>query len=138
MSTWNFHDYEDQTTGERRQVITDGYWTLQLVSHGVVGLVAWVLLMLLPVVLFVRTHPVGAWRNPLVAIAAAMSLTLVLYTIDCLLNANINPIYTLIAGGLVGLPALRRSDARTRADMPRPLERAWRGSESVEGHDRTA
>jgi hypothetical protein len=111
---WNFSRVRDPISGEMRSVITDGYWTIQLATHGLVGLSAWMLAMLLPVLFFVRSHPVRTWQIPAVSIAAALSLILLLYTLDCLLNAHNIPIYTLIAGGLVGLPALPRASPAPR------------------------
>jgi hypothetical protein len=105
---WYFNEYRDPVSGEIRTFITDGYWTIQLTTRGLVGLAAWVLIMLLPVLHFARTFPVGTWGKPLVSVAAVMSVVLLLNTLDCLLNSNINPVFTLIAAGLAGLPRPRR------------------------------
>jgi len=107
LSAWSFNQTIDPITGEPATVTTDGFWTIVVATRGLVGLGSWTLLMLLPVALFLRRHPPRAWRVPLVATGGALALVLLLTTTDCLMNANINPIYTLIAGGMVGLPALR-------------------------------
>jgi O-antigen ligase len=107
ISAWGFNQIVDPETGETVTVTTDGFWTIQLATRGIAGLAAWTALLLLPVLLFLRRHPPATWRIPLVAIGGALSLVLLLYTADCLMNANINPIFTLIAGGMCGLPAIR-------------------------------
>ncbi len=112
--SWNFNHYLDPVTGEGRMITTDGDWIIQFATRGITGLGSWTALLLLPVLLFVRRHPPGSWSHPLVATGGALSLVLLLYTIDCLMNAHINPIYALIAGGLAGLPALARRGAPAR------------------------
>lgn len=124
VGSWDFNRYVDPETGEFTTVTTDGYWTIQLATRGVTGLAAWTAVMLLPVLLFVRRFPARTWRGPLVSIAAALALVILLYTVDCLMNANINPIYTLIAGGLASLPAMRTRPRAAESAAPPPLQAA--------------
>jgi len=121
VSAVGFNQFVDRATGEMVPVTTDGFWTILLATRGITGLAAWTVLLLLPVWLFMRGHPPSAWRMPLVATGGALALVLLLYTVDCLMNANINPIYTLIAAGLVQLPALGRGRGQEkRFERPRP------------------
>jgi hypothetical protein len=83
--------------------VTDGLWIIILGEHGLVGLSVFTLVFLLPIGLFLRHYPVKTWILPQVAPAAVLSILLVLYMIDCLLNAMVNPIFTVAAGGLTGL-----------------------------------
>jgi hypothetical protein len=70
------------------------------------------LAILTPVILFIRQYPVQTWSHPMVAPAAALSVIVAIYMVDNLLNAMINPIFLVIAGGISGLApfafALRR------------------------------
>lgn len=93
--------------------LTDGYWVIVLGTLGLVGLSAWAVSSLLPAWLFLkRTRARGlAWSDPELAPASALAVVTVLYTIDCLSNSMITPIYVMAMGGLAGL---------TRLPPPRP------------------
>ena len=94
--------------------VTDGLWIIALGDRGVVGLVALGLSLLLPVARFaVRSDP-ARWHSPALAPAAGCAVVLLLWTVDCLPNAMLNPVYLLMAGGLAGFdppPADRPSPA---------------------------
>jgi len=83
--------------------ITDGLWVIALGESGLVGLTAITTTLLLPVVLLWRRRPAWQWSHPSVAPAAALAVLLALYMIDNLFNAMVNPVFTLAAGGLVGV-----------------------------------
>ena len=58
--------------------------------------------------------------HPQVLPAAVLAIGLVLYVVDCLINGMVNPIYTLIAGGLAGLverPMVRPSQKEKLPDI---------------------
>jgi hypothetical protein len=62
--------------------------------------------LLLPVLAFaLLRYPPNTWGHPQVLPAAVLAIGLVLYVMDCLVNSMVNPIYTLIAGGIAGLVA---------------------------------
>ena len=83
--------------------ITDSLWVISFGTEGVVGLISLTASLLLPVVAFVQRFPANLWSHPRVAPAAALAVLLVLYMLDCVLNAMVNPIYTLVCGGIAGL-----------------------------------
>ncbi|MFQ4142288.1 O-antigen ligase domain-containing protein [Chlorogloeopsis sp. ULAP02] len=87
----------------KRLTITDSLWIIAFGIRGVVGLIAVMASLLLPAIAFMQHYPVSIWNHPKVAPAAALVILLILYTIDCLLNALINPIYILACGGIAGL-----------------------------------
>jgi hypothetical protein len=84
------------------EVATDGLWIITLGQRGMVGLLAVTAVILLPGALFLKRMPLRAWRRPETAPAAVMSVMLVLFMIDSLFNAMLNPIYLLAAGGVSG------------------------------------
>jgi hypothetical protein len=86
-----------------RQIITDSLWIILFGFNGAVGLFSWATMMLIPVVRFCSVYPAKLWKYPKVAPAAVLAVCLNLYVVDCLLNAMINPVFTLIAGGLSSL-----------------------------------
>jgi hypothetical protein len=91
----------DKDTGT--YAVSDSLWIIVYAGFGVVGLVAVITSLLLPVVLFIRRFPASLWGEARVGPAAALAIVLVLYTIDHLANAMVNPVFMLAAGGLAGL-----------------------------------
>lgn len=106
VGSWFFNQYVDPETGELRTVTIDGFWTLQLSTRGLVGLLSWLALSLVPVLVFLRRHPLGAWQMPIVSTGGALAVVLLVHTADCIPNPNVDPVFTLIASGLVGVPPL--------------------------------
>ncbi|MBW4467709.1 MAG: O-antigen ligase domain-containing protein [Pegethrix bostrychoides GSE-TBD4-15B] len=90
--------------GTDKLAIQDSLWVLSFGVFGAVGLISLFSAMLLPVVtLFWSRYPARTWTNPQVAPAVAVAIMIVLYMVDCLSNAMINPIYILACGGVAGL-----------------------------------
>lgn len=87
-----------------RVTVQDSLWIIAFGHNGIVGLTSLFTAMLLPVAaLFTFRYPASLWFNPKVAPAAVISIGILLYMVDCVLNALINPIYILAAGGVAGL-----------------------------------
>jgi tetratricopeptide (TPR) repeat protein len=91
--------------------ITDGLWVIALGNYGLVGLAAINAVMLLPLVVLLKRVPVTRWLDPDVAPAAVLAVLAALYSFDSLMNAMVNPIYTLAIGSLTAL-GNRRTMAR--------------------------
>ena len=94
-------------------VITDSLWMLVFGKTGAFGLASLLLFFLVPVLALWRRCPPRLWASPRAALPWALGLVLTLYAFDSLVNAMVNPVYFLIAGGLCGL-APARSAARSR------------------------
>lgn len=96
--------------------VTDSLWIIAFGTYGAVGVISFTASLLLPVLAFLQRYPASLWLNPKVAPAAALAVLLALYTLDCFLNAMINPIYTLACGGIAGAAlkgvALKQTKAR--------------------------
>jgi len=90
--------------------ITDSLWIIAFGANGAVGVVSLTASLLLPAFGFLQRYPASLWFNRKVAPAAALAVLLALYMLDCLLNAMINPIYTLACGGIAGV-ALKQTTA---------------------------
>jgi hypothetical protein len=110
---WGRWRVEDEERG--RKVATDGFWIITLGQHGVVGLVTMTSMFLVPPLLLVRRIKPKYWSHPAAAAPAAMAVLLILYAMDNLLNAMINPIFLLCAGGLSGLYLSMRRPRGARA-----------------------
>jgi hypothetical protein len=83
--------------------VTDGMWIITLGQNGTFGLMAMIIAIQTPVILFFLRFKPGCWRDKKWAIPAVMAIFLAIYMIDNLLNAMTNPIYMLFNGGLTGL-----------------------------------
>lgn len=98
--------------------ITDGLWIIVFGNYGLVGLFGLAGAVLMPIVVLLRCYPVKYWNHPVVAPAAALAVMLGLYMIDNLLNAMINPMFMLVAGGIAGLN--REPLESSKGSAPRP------------------
>lgn len=111
---WKRAHVVEETTG-RQLTVTDGMWIIVFGQRGLVGLAAFTLTMVLPVWLFLRRHPARTWRDPRVVACASLAMVTVLFSIDCLLNAKLNPMIVLSWGALSSAPALAAGLAIARA-----------------------
>lgn len=82
--------------------ITDSLWIITFGQNGLVGLISVFTAFFLPAIAFIRRYPAAYWSNPQIAPAAAITVIIILYTIDTLFNAMINPIFILACGGVAG------------------------------------
>jgi len=80
--------------------ITDGLWVINLGTTGLVGLVSFLTVFLLPALWLVVNVPADQWRRPPLAPVAVLMMVCILFTIDCIPNAMINPLFLVIVGGL--------------------------------------
>lgn len=98
---------------------TDGLWIITVGNQGIVGLASWMLVLLLPAMLLTRYHRPDDWSHPAFAPAGVLAVLLVLYLLDCVMNAMVNPVFTMAAGGVTGLQGLRIA-ARAYPQHPAP------------------
>ncbi len=87
---------------------TDGLWIVALGRTGLLGLAALGLTFMLPVVMFLRRFPAWNWSDPRLAPAAALAVAVLLWAADSVPNAMVNPIFTVMVGGLTGLVLSRQ------------------------------
>ncbi len=92
-----FNDYGEDTS------VTDSLWIINFGVNGYVGLIASFGTLILPIASFAIRFPARLWGNPVVAPAATIAVFLLMYVYDCTANAMVNPVYTLMAGGIAGV-----------------------------------
>lgn len=83
--------------------VTDSYWIIIFGETGIVGLIAFAGIIGVPVVAFLRRYPPRTWNDIAVARAVPLAALLAMYFIDSTVNDMKSPLYTLIAGALIGL-----------------------------------
>jgi hypothetical protein len=94
--------------------VTDSLWIIAFGQNGLVGLVSLTASMLLPVgSLFILRYPPRLWAHPKVAPVVVVAMVLMLFMMDCILNAMLNPVFTLSSGGIAGL-VLKEPEPRQR------------------------
>lgn len=104
--TWGRNFIPDGPDSDR-MVVADGLWILTFGTQGLVGVLSLFLAGLLPVFVFARRYPPRVWHEPAVSGAAVLAVAVTIYMIDNVVNAMVNPIFMLMAGGIAGT-ALRR------------------------------
>ena len=92
----------DEHTGKDLTRGIDGLWIIILGGNGLVGLLSWIAAMLVAPMLLLWRCPFTHWMHLPVVAPPALALIVVLYTVDCLANGLINPLFLLTIGGLAG------------------------------------
>lgn len=97
--------------------VPDGMWVVTLGKFGLVGLLSFTSVLLLPPLLMLG-WPRRAWREAALAPAVILALLLLLHMIDNLMNAMVNPLYMVFAGALGPVVATAKHAARKPAPAP--------------------
>lgn len=100
--------------------VTDSLWIIAFGSNGSVGLISITAALLVPTLgLFILRYPPSTWSKREVAPAAVLAVILVLYMLDCVLNAMTNPIFAFTSGGISAL-TLKKPETfkRKRRSLP--------------------
>lgn len=113
--------FEENWLGEIEDVsVTDSLWIIAFGIRGLVGLYSLTASLLLPPILFTWTrYRAKLWFHPKVAPAAVLSVTMVLFMLDSLINNMYNPIFALISGGITGL-TIKPAESLKKAKPSRP------------------
>lgn len=121
---WGRSRVYDPDTGEDLST-TDGFWIIVLGSRGYIGLISVSLVLLLPMVLFILKYHPRTWTLPEVVPGAAIAIIPLIFLIDCTLNAMVNQMYIIFAGGITGMmlqPTIKTADEddKKSADSDEP------------------
>ncbi|HXY33686.1 MAG TPA: hypothetical protein VEI07_05625 [Planctomycetaceae bacterium] len=82
--------------------VTDGQWIIALGMSGVVGLAAVTMIYLLPVIRLWWRLEGPLWADPSFAAVTGFAVILTLCSVDNILNAMLNPVITVVMGGVNG------------------------------------
>jgi hypothetical protein len=110
------HVHDDQ---DKDVSVTDGLWIIALGNRGFFGLINLYIALLLPSARLVWHHRRDLESPSALAPAVVGALLLTLYVIDSLLNAQINPVFLLAAGGLAGLADCKTPELLTEREPMR-------------------
>jgi len=102
-------------------VVPDGLWIINFNTYGLVGLTSWLAIAVVPCIALLKRLGVKGARRPDSGAVMALLLVLMIYFVDCLLNAMVNPIFMLIPGAMAQLLSRPRRRARV-GRPPRRLE----------------
>lgn len=120
---WGGYDRNRVYFDNGKPVVTDSLMIIYFGTRGIVGLFSFYVFLLLPVVGLVwRKCPGRTWARPDCAPAVAIAIVILMYAVDCLLNAMINPVYILATGSLAGYAfSKERAPRRRRLPVARQL-----------------
>ena len=94
---------------------TDGEWIIAMGESGVIGVAAVTMIYILPVLILWWRLKGTLWADPSFAAVSAFAVILTLYATDNILNAMINPVITVVMGGLSGV-SLHRIDTQSEPE----------------------
>ncbi|HVT81540.1 MAG TPA: O-antigen ligase domain-containing protein [Phycisphaerae bacterium] len=83
--------------------VVDGQWINSLGLYGIVGMVSLTTVLLFPCMLVLKRYPPTAWNSPAFGAAGSLLMISVLYMLDNIPNAMVNPVYVLAIGGITGM-----------------------------------
>ena len=83
---------------------TDGAWIIAFGQQGLFGLGSFLLMFMMPVVIFWKKFPPRIWSLHTIAPALVMTVIVALFSVDNLLNNSFPPIILMAVAGLVNLP----------------------------------
>lgn len=109
--------------------VTDSLWIIMYGTNGIVGLIGVFGYSLVPALSFVFCYPAKTWFNPKVAPAAVIAVINVLYVLDCCLNDQFNPVFTLASGGIAGIVVKRPE----KFDLPQKILKPSLNSPVIQG-----
>jgi hypothetical protein len=100
----------------RSKIVTDSTWIITVGNRGLFGLAAFLAALMTPVLRYLGRRPFSAWdaHSPWAAPAAVLAVALSLYLLDHMVNAMVNPVFALVAGGLAG--------AMDQPELERPVD----------------
>ncbi|XAL98721.1 hypothetical protein OT109_14170 [Phycisphaeraceae bacterium D3-23] len=81
----------------------DGMWVIARGQFGFVGLLAIGTFLLIPAILLSVRFSEKTWLRPEFGPTVALTIITLMFTIDCLMNAMISPLYILVIGGLIAV-----------------------------------
>jgi hypothetical protein len=83
--------------------VTDGEWIIAMGTSGVVGLGALTMIYLLPVIRLWWRLKGPLWADPSFAAVTGFAVILTICSVDNILNAMLNPVITVVMGGVNGV-----------------------------------
>ncbi len=134
---WGRNRVYDPDTGEDISV-TDSLWIITFGVNGIVGLFSVFGSSLLPAFSFFwLRYPASTWFNPKVAPVAMLAVVTTLYALDCTLNNQANPVFTLASGGIAGVVLkepehlkIKRQSNKSKSSRLSPKQRQLRRLDS--------
>jgi len=99
----------DESIGEQEKeenlIKVDSLWIITYANRGLVGVILLYAAMLYPMLRLAWIYPKSYWVHPTFASVAVGAIFVTLWMFDNVLNNMFNPVYVLIAGGIMGLTA---------------------------------
>ncbi|MFK5956606.1 MAG: hypothetical protein QM477_09200 [Planctomycetota bacterium] len=98
-STRGFNRVEED--GRDRAETADGFWLIAFSAYGLVGLISSLLIFCVPSILVLKFAPPRLWKDDsMMFLVGCMGAVLIAVGMDNLLNAMINPMFTMLLGAI--------------------------------------
>lgn len=89
--------------------IVDGLWILLMGEMGLIGLLAFTVMVIGPALLIWKRIPTRFWSDPACAAAVALAVVISMYMLDSLFNATFNQVTMLAIGAAVSIGGVAKS-----------------------------
>lgn len=116
------------------RIATDGLWVIQLGQRGLIGMVCFMAIFLVPSYLFFMRWGMVGITHPWLGPGLGLTLAVLMFLNDSLFNSMINPLYTVAAGAISGLVMTPQVRAALAQNMAMRRARAGGGQPSVQPH----
>lgn len=114
--------------------VPDQFWVITLGQLGLVGLTAMVSVLLLPALCYFVTVPPRDLALPAMAPLTALAVLPVLFMLDCLMNAMMNPLFTIASASVASVTAAAWRVRRMSPTIPA----IWVGTRVASGSPMTS
>ncbi|HLO47554.1 MAG TPA: O-antigen ligase domain-containing protein [Kamptonema sp.] len=105
--------------------VTDSLWIIAYGVNGLVGLISFTAVFLLPALSFSwLRYPARSWSNPKVAPVAGLGVVIALYMLDSSLNAFPNAVFVLGSGAISGLLLKPPESIKVKSSRSPPAKRS--------------
>jgi hypothetical protein len=123
---WSTRGFNKMSDGSSE--VVDGLWIIAFGEYGLVGLMAVLLLHLVPFLIVIYKVPPKRWRDdPFAFLAGAMGVVIVIIAMDNVFNAMVNPMFLLLIGALPAL--VTRANWYSDSEPSKAIKPTWRASD---------
>jgi len=98
--------------GQRESVVVDSLWIIEFSSNGFLALLSLTLALSVPILAVLRNLGPRATAHGAQSCTFGLSLVALMFLLDCMVNAMVNPVYFIVLGGLAGAGVSRRPPGR--------------------------
>ena len=100
------------------RAVPDSMWIRSYGQNGIVGLVSLYAMYLIPPIVLLSKLKTKEWASKQLAPVTGLAMITMIYSLDCLFNTMLNPVFIVATGGVAGMAA---SLSRTPVRKPQAI-----------------